>query len=146
MRFPASVVGAFLVVAISGCNYSEIAKADFSDARSCPADRITMTKIEWGDRLPPPATTPPSDVAADPARLAMWNQTHGQTDDAARDERMSGIRDSMADHSFRADGCGATAYYSCGQCRGSGCRQESTCHATERKVLEASVQRRMITP
>lgn len=65
------------VLALIGCRTDEtIAREMFGGRFSCPEDRITVTPrkdlraVDVAFRAKPA----PSDVAADPARLALWNK------------------------------------------------------------------------
>lgn len=65
------------VLALAGCRTDEtIAREMFGGRFTCPEDRITTTTrkdlraVDVAFRAKPA----PSDVAADPARLALWNK------------------------------------------------------------------------
>ena len=66
-------------------------RADFSKANSCPAERITATATSAA------AVTPPPEVAADPGRLAVWQQN--QTADPKK--------------RFDVTGCGQHVRFAC---------------------------------
>ncbi len=68
---------------------------NFSAAFQCPTDRVTVQAP-----LPSVSRPPPPDVAADPARLAIWNQ---ETSDNRANTVFS-----------RALGCGHAVDYTCG--------------------------------
>jgi hypothetical protein len=83
------------------------AKEQFSKDYSCPLDRI-----ESRDRrdlhpssfsYPLPMPKPPADVAADPARLALWTKNH--THDPTLYDGDNDIEE--------ARGCGKQAFYQC---------------------------------
>jgi len=80
------------------------AKNDFSKSNSCPLDRVEVrarTDIKPSDVMY--KAPPPKDVAADPARLAMWQKQ--QNDNAQHDD--SGY--SM----MEAKGCDKTSLLRC---------------------------------
>ncbi|MBL8923686.1 MAG: hypothetical protein JNJ54_32830 [Myxococcaceae bacterium] len=76
---------ALLVVSLSGCqSLTDGAREQVSKAYSCPLERVVG--VERSDlkamelRLAGvPKPTPPPDIAADPARLAMWQQSQAES-------------------------------------------------------------------
>jgi hypothetical protein len=82
----------------TGCASTEVA-GRFEAAASCPADRVTVKQV--GHVGPKPIPPPPRDVAADPARLAVY-------------ERAQRASDLAAGHRiFVAEGCGVHHTYVC---------------------------------
>jgi hypothetical protein len=61
------------------------AMASFVAAESCPAEQVTMeqtTRPAWLTAPPaPPVPAPPPEVAADPARLKVYNDEHAPPPD-----------------------------------------------------------------
>jgi len=85
-------VKALLLVSLllaSCATYEGTARSAFVHDASCPADRVTVARAQ----LP----APPADVAADPARLALWK------DDAEK----------RAEHRIVVTGCGQERRYDC---------------------------------
>ena len=97
MRF----VGMFVVglVTLSGCkNLNEAAREEFSQANTCPMDRVEAR--ERSDLKPSmffPKLSPPTDIAADPGRLKMWQDEQDKQRAAA---------DTSGDDVFEVRGCG----------------------------------------
>jgi hypothetical protein len=88
-----------------GCttDYATAAQDAFIKAHSCPGDRVTAAPTTAVATAPP---TPPPDVAADPARAAIWNRTH--QDEINRVEAQnSGL------NFIRVAGCGSQVVYAC---------------------------------
>src|SRR5262245_33023989 len=52
----------------------DYARAAFSREHSCPATRITMKKVLVDPVTALVGSSPPADVAADPGRLAVWEE------------------------------------------------------------------------
>jgi hypothetical protein len=71
----------------------QVAKSAASNAWSCPEDRISVETNPV-----PAAPQPPADVAADPARLAIWQRQHAAPPSV---------------RTFSASGCGQKAQVSC---------------------------------
>jgi hypothetical protein len=65
------------------------ARSDFARQNSCPEDRVTIAHA-------PPRQAPP-DVAADPGRLALWNENEAN----------------RSSHYYVASGCGYESLYLC---------------------------------
>ncbi len=65
------------------------ARSEFARQNSCPDDRVTVGHA--------PPRQPPADVAADPGRLAMWNDNEAK----------------RAEHYYVASGCGHESLYLC---------------------------------
>jgi hypothetical protein len=91
----ASCVVSVAVVSLVACRSAEtVARERFESLFMCPEDRITVTSrkdlnsLELAFRRKPA----PSDVAADPGRLELWNQE-------------------------QARGCGKEVFFICGQLR-----------------------------
>jgi hypothetical protein len=76
------------------------ARTKFAESKSCPEDRITIreTQVPVGE----PPRPPPADVAADPARLAVWNETQ------QRNAEETPVRTV-----YVAEGCGTLQRYTC---------------------------------
>jgi hypothetical protein len=77
-----------------GCtrNFAAVAGGAFATANSCPLERVIATTRA-------DATQPPADIAADPARLAMWQSSQSQHDESEVD--------------IDVHGCGSAASYHC---------------------------------
>jgi hypothetical protein len=90
------------------------AKSDFSTTYTCPANRVEVRPrpdLHPSDFKPKARPkTPPSEIAADPERLRMWQ---------AEQDRSRNYDDTY--HSiYEASGCGHRALYECGHAsRGS---------------------------
>ena len=81
----------------------------FEQTWSCPADRIEARRVEGltlADLRPPAHETPPAEVAADAARLALW---HAQQQEAQASRRRFDERY----HVYDVSGCGHEARYAC---------------------------------
>ncbi|HEY1557936.1 MAG TPA: hypothetical protein VGF94_24070 [Kofleriaceae bacterium] len=78
-------------VAVAACAFDARARpevrSDFVRDATCPADRVTVAQAS--------APAPPPDVAADPGRLAVWNDQPRQH------------------HEYVARGCGQELRYAC---------------------------------
>jgi hypothetical protein len=71
-----SLPGWFGLLSLVGCeSYDHATKVAFEQAYTCPTDRVTVTyraDLRWHDVQSGVADTPPPEIAADPARLALW--------------------------------------------------------------------------
>lgn len=65
---------AFMMVYFPLTALTRETRAEFSEQFSCPLDKITLTKRPDVDatEFEGPAREPPAEIAADPARLAVW--------------------------------------------------------------------------
>jgi hypothetical protein len=65
--------------------WSRSVMTSFVGAESCPAERVTVertTRPDWLTAPPaPPVPPPPPEVAADPARLKVYNDEHAPPPD-----------------------------------------------------------------
>jgi hypothetical protein len=89
--FATSMLG----LASSGCSLQSRAVTAASAAWSCPEDRIQVVSTDSPNGAEP---QPPADVAADPARLAIWQRNRPDQSD---------VRE------FSASGCGRTGTIEC---------------------------------
>jgi hypothetical protein len=87
-------LGALVLFVFSGCSLQSRAVTAASTAWSCPEARVQVAPAPIPNSEPQPA----ADVAADPARLAIWQQSHPDPSD---------IRE------FSASGCGKTGMIEC---------------------------------
>jgi hypothetical protein len=78
------------------------ARSEFARATSCPPDRVTVDPRP-GYQPPIPEESPPPDIAADPARVAFWQQQR----EAKRRELFGGCE------WFESSGCGQRNIYCC---------------------------------
>jgi hypothetical protein len=101
------VVMAAMLSLVACQSLADGAKEQFSKDYSCPLERV-----ESRDRrdlqpssflTPSPMPKPPADVAADPARLALWQQNHRQ--DSTGFDSVHDVEE--------ARGCGKEAFYEC---------------------------------
>jgi hypothetical protein len=101
----AVVVLALMVCAVGCGSKQETARETFSKDKSCPLERVSaVARPELSSYdLTFGAQTPPREIAADPARLAMWKAEQEKTR-AGWDDKMS---------VFEVGGCGEKKYYSC---------------------------------
>lgn len=89
----------------------EAAYRSFSEAYSCPENRITIEAIKdvtmtelWLRAHPEP--DPPAEIRADPARLAVWKK--------ARQKNLEGLMRGLRQYElFHASGCGHEVDYAC---------------------------------
>lgn len=108
----AACVFVLLAVAalLAACTGREGAARDlFEQTWTCPADRIEARRVEGltlADLRPPAHETPPAEVAADAARLALWREQQQEAQASRRrlDERY---------HVYDVSGCGHQARYAC---------------------------------
>jgi len=64
------------VVIFAACETrASVARDDFSSRHSCPADRTAVTERPDLQYTPLSPEVPPPEVAADEARLAVWQQS-----------------------------------------------------------------------
>jgi hypothetical protein len=84
----------------AGCSsdFSTVARQDFAQLISCPADRVTTTPTR---SLPAAA---PAEIAADPARLAMWTK--------AREDAIA-AQESQGNSLVTAQGCDTARIFAC---------------------------------
>lgn len=108
----ASCAIALLAVAalLAACTGREGAARNlFEQTWTCPADRIEARREEGltlADLRPPEHETPPAEIAADAARLALWRERRQEALASRRrfDERY---------HVYEVSGCGHRARYAC---------------------------------
>jgi hypothetical protein len=96
------------LLSLSACqSLGDGAKEQFSKDFSCPTERVlTRDRNDLHPSSftsPSPMPKPPADVAADPARLAVWQQNHRQ--DPTAYDSYSDIEE--------ARGCDRQAFYEC---------------------------------
>jgi hypothetical protein len=89
------LLGALTLLASSGCSLQSRAVTAASEAWSCPEDRIQVVSADAPSGAAP---QPPADIAADPARLAIWQKNRPDPSD---------VRE------FSASGCGRTGTIEC---------------------------------
>jgi hypothetical protein len=106
---------AFLVV-LAGCSTRSLesgAQETFTREFSCPADRVTVTlrpEVDvYAKTFAFAPTKPPPDVAADKARLAVWNEERAKAQAFYRERYKA----------YSASGCGSKALYACNHPNGS---------------------------
>ena len=93
-----------LCAALTGCATaaSEV-KAAFVAKETCPAEQVGIVaaaRPDWlKDKAPPP---PPPEIAADPARAALYSRQHPSGGDSYAGRRV-----------FLAQGCGHSDLYMC---------------------------------
>jgi hypothetical protein len=100
---------AVAVISIAACRSREtMARETFSSSFTCPADRITVAPRNDLDAaaLAVQPQTPPSDIAADPGRLALWKQ-----EDERRAAQYKGAS------VMQVSGCDREQFYVCGELR-----------------------------
>jgi hypothetical protein len=114
MRLIVVASAAFLVA----CSDETTARDQFANRFTCPAERVTVTPRKDLSAValafrPKPA---PTDVAADPERLALWNkqQAHHGADYEGKSV-------------FQVSGCNNEIFYICGQLRVSVGRTQHGC-------------------
>ncbi len=100
-------------LAIAACSSASQARADFAQSYTCPPERVAVTS--WPSaaqrehyssvRAPTAQPSPPPDVAADPARLRMW-----QTEREAKRKQEEEV--SSCD-GYEVTGCGQQHFYCC---------------------------------
>ncbi|HEY2747966.1 MAG TPA: hypothetical protein VGL86_25260 [Polyangia bacterium] len=90
-------------------DYPTAASVLFVTEYSCPRDRVTAASSA---PIAPAVRTAPADVAADPARMAVWTQTH-QEEINRIDARNRSL------HFVTVDGCGSHVVYACQRARPS---------------------------
>jgi hypothetical protein len=108
-------------------------KNDYVERRICPPERVVVEPrpelalaftvdhgrraFEWWSTYYGSAHDPPSDVAADPERLAIWRARQDADAEAARsrqaldDERRARLLRAASVYEVR--GCGPATYYAC---------------------------------
>ena len=98
------------LVSLTSCqSLADGAKETFAKDYSCPADRVESrdrpdlrhSSFDTGPTTPTPK--PPPDIAADPARLAMWQRRHQH--DPTELDSTTDVEE--------ARGCGKQAFYFC---------------------------------
>lgn len=95
-----------LLVVIAGCSQEKSARERFATDKTCPIDRVTATEkvgesahdLIWG-----PPKKPPPEIAADPARLALWQKQ----EDASKKSWDKATR------VWEVTGCNETQLYTC---------------------------------
>jgi len=109
--FRCGMVIAPCVLAMGCVSREEAAFRSASEAWSCPREELSVTPIDnvtMGElelqALPP--SVPPSEVQADPARLAIWNKAQ----EKARRSVLFHAKDFAL---FHVDGCGHAVDYAC---------------------------------
>jgi hypothetical protein len=98
------------ILSLTACqSLADGAKEAFAKDYSCPADRVESRdrpdlRHSSFDTAPNTLTPkPPPDIAADPARLAMWQQRHQR--DPTEFDRTTDVEE--------VRGCGKQAFYFC---------------------------------
>jgi hypothetical protein len=104
-RHALCTLAVFAALLAGGCkNVVEGAKDEFSKEFTCPLDRVearARPELHRSDLESQP--TPPKDIAADPARLKMWQEQQAKVN-AARDSQ---------DDIVELRGCGHQVLYAC---------------------------------
>lgn len=109
-----SIVALAFALVLAACVQVETgARARFGMIYSCPDDRVQVkprTDLQWGALrsrlLPEPANVPDPEVAADPARLAKWQEVQTET----RARKTEAYNDFDV---FEVEGCGHKAFLGC---------------------------------
>lgn len=100
------------LVVVACTSVPEGAKEYFSDKNTCPLDQVQVrarAELKPHDVMhSKPDKAPPRDIAADPARLAMWQQ---KQDEAAQ------LDNAFCDV-YEASGCGKTQLLCCKRSNG----------------------------
>jgi hypothetical protein len=89
----------------------EAAREEFAKTYSCPGDRVTATArpdLKAFDLMVGRRDTPPSDVAADPGRLAEWEKRGREVEAGYARQRV-----------IQARGCDHEEYYGCSLATGT---------------------------
>lgn len=98
------VASGFLFLTAACTSLSDGAKEEFSRGETCPvSDVVSMTRPDLHPSDFRAPSKPPADVAADPARLKMWN------DKEAESKRTTDAWDDIVE----LRGCGKTVFYAC---------------------------------
>ncbi|MGV7120827.1 hypothetical protein [Sphingopyxis sp. 550A] len=99
-----------LCAGVAGCASREQAARDtLAQAFTCPVERVAATKVDgvrWSEvqRRANPVPDPPTEIRADPVRLAQWTESHHASFSPGFDHNYEG---------FRAAGCGHEVEYLC---------------------------------
>lgn len=103
------LVSAALTTACS--SYETIARESFADTRSCPIAGVKAVEHPEisGHDLIFGTSKPPADIAADPARLAIWKD---------KDAKSKKLWDETT-KVFLVTGCNESTYYTCSTGAGS---------------------------
>jgi hypothetical protein len=122
-RLGSSTIALVSITLLVACRSDDsIVKQQFSHRFTCPEDQITTTvRTDLSPvSLMTRAKPPPKDVAADPARLALWNKEQAQ--DGSEYEGKAVLQ---------ARGCNYELYFVCGQLKvGAGTTQYQCRDAT----------------
>ena len=108
-------LAALFVASLPGCkSREEQARDEFSEAVSCPASKVEVRELEGVTAYdvrqkhnPTPRPKPPAEVAADPERLAIWEERE------EKQRRASQREPGFGSDVFEATGCGETITYEC---------------------------------
>ena len=85
------------------------ARDAFVKSETCPFDRVTVTPSSYRKPVLLDVTPAPADIAADPGRLALWNQQR----DEARARATQAAANPGCDM-FEVTGCGRRRVLCCG--------------------------------
>jgi len=104
-----------LAASLGGCkSQEEQARDEFSEEFSCPASRIEVRELEGVTPYdvrqkynPTAKPQPPAEIAADPERLAIWEEKEEEK------RRASQREPGFGSNVFEATGCGETITYEC---------------------------------
>jgi hypothetical protein len=108
----AALVAITLAVGACKSGAMDSAKEDFAKKYTCPEDRVEariredVTATQVYNRKP---STPPAEVASDPARLALWRKQ--QSDSAARDNDGHHVVEVRGCGHHELDACGYVAHH-----------------------------------
>jgi hypothetical protein len=114
-RSRCALLAALFAASLTGCkSREEQARDEFSEAVSCPASKIEVRELEGvtahdvrEKHNPTAKPKPPADVAADPERLAVWEEKQD------KQRRASQREPGFGSDVFEAKGCGETITYEC---------------------------------
>jgi hypothetical protein len=129
---PSGVLAFFAVLVLSAGSVQTAVKEKFSFDFTCPVERIEVrdrSDIKPSDfKVKDPPPLPPPEVAADPARLALWRERNPDRRSDVDFDNLLDIDNSVEE----ARGCNRKAMYRCDW--DSGYLRDVTMHRRCRKV------------
>lgn len=112
-----AILGLALSLLVACQNRAGGARAAFVAKHSCPEAQVTVTERPERQYTPLPISSPSSEVAADPARLSVWQAERRKKEDSRRHaQSLTTV--------YEVAGCGELAWLRCDSDEYVSCSEE----------------------